>query len=444
MKLSISENANPNYLAKIVTLNEPRKHSNADRLQCWSIDFQNVITDLSYQLGDVCIYFPIECTINKDLISYMNGFEDKALNQNPEERGFFNKHARVRAISLRGEKSQGFLVKLSFIMQWLNEDTNDAFNENEEFDTINGITLCQKYIPKLSKTQGSGNVKQRNKIQRISRLVPDQFRLHVDTSNLRKNVHNIYPNDTISLAYKKHGTSFVVGNVLTKKKLKLHHKILKALKIPIEDKVYDIVYSSRKVVKNEYETKQNQHFYGTDIWGIVKEELKDRILPGLTLYGEIIGFLPDGGYIQKQYDYGCKQGEHKTYIYRITFTNPEGNVFEFDCNQIKEYCNKYELLFEDTLIYHGKANEYMPQNENESISEWQSRLVTFLEGKHNEKDCYMCINKVPEEGIVLRKQSLFQYEAYKLKSARFLEYETKELDSGEENIEDLVEENLEN
>ena len=48
----------------------------------------------------------------------------------------------------------------------------------------------------------------------------------------------------------------------------------------------------------------------------------------------------------------------------------------------------------------------------------------------------MCVNKVPEEGIVIRKNNIFTYEAYKLKSFRFLEAESKQLDTGEANLED--------
>ena len=47
----------------------------------------------------------------------------------------------------------------------------------------------------------------------------------------------------------------------------------------------------------------------------------------------------------------------------------------------------------------------------------------------------MCDNPVPEEGIVVRKESLFNCESYKLKSFRFLEGESKQLDTGEVDIE---------
>lgn len=47
----------------------------------------------------------------------------------------------------------------------------------------------------------------------------------------------------------------------------------------------------------------------------------------------------------------------------------------------------------------------------------------------------MCINKVPEEGVVVRIEGN-DFEAYKAKSERFYARETAQLDKGELNIED--------
>lgn len=51
---------------------------------------------------------------------------------------------------------------------------------------------------------------------------------------------------------------------------------------------------------------------GVDIWNIAHEVIKPHLSKGLTVYYEIVGFLPTGGYIQKGYDYGYvppKSGE---------------------------------------------------------------------------------------------------------------------------------------
>lgn len=451
-----------NYLAKIIKLPAPQKHPNADKLQTVLIDFQTVITGLDAKEGQYYVYFPLECAINKEFLSETNSFEDKSLNKDSEQRGFFNKHGRVRAVRLRGVPSQGYIIPLSVLENWIINKTNwqsngivsifgDDYKDliNIEFDSWDDIVICEKYVPKnLKKNTNTVNIPKHKK---ISRLVEGQFKLHSDTENLRKNIYKLELTDLISIHYKKHGTSFVVGNVLTNKSLSWWEKILKRLGVSINDKVYDIVYSSRKVIKNEYETKDNQHYYTQDIWGIVKDEIKDRIPKGITVYGEILGYLPDGSAIQKMdkkvYDYGCIENEHKVYIYRITFTNEDGLSFEFTDKQIEEFCEKYGFLYNDTFYYYGSVYNFLtscvqrdfPYDERN----WREKMIEYLEKTYNEKDCWMCKNLLPEEGIIVRKENMFHYEAYKLKSFRFLEGETKELDKEEKNIEDS-QENTEN
>ena len=308
-----------------------------------------------------------------------------------------------------------------------------------EFDYFNDIEICKKYVPANT---GRGILTKGNKkaVSKISRLLENQFRLHNDTENLRRNIDKINPDDYIGIHYKKHGTSWVVGNVLVKKSLKWYEKLAKKIGFNIQDKEYDIIYSSRKVVKNQYETKNSNHFYGYDLWQDIKDKVYDKIPKGYTLYGECVGFTKDGAYIQSGYDYSCPLNEFKIYIYRITVTNEDGFVIELEDRQIEEFCEKFGLNYKDTFIYYGKAKNLYPKLNTEQ--HWHENFLKNLERDYNDKDCYMSVNKVPEEGIVVRKQKLFHYEAYKLKSARFLEFETKQLDKGEVDIEEqTIEEN---
>ena len=64
------------------------------------------------------------------------------------------------------------------------------------------------------------------------------------------------------------------------------------------------------------------------------------------------------------------------------------------------------------------------------------KFLNRIKQLYNEKDCFMCKTKVPEEGCVLRIEGN-DLEVFKCKSTRFLEKETKALDKGEVNIEDL-------
>lgn len=430
--ISKSTNHNPNYLAKVVKLKGLRKHENADRLQVVTIDFQNVITNMEAKDGDIYVYFPIESAINKAFLAFTNEFRDKTLNNNTEEVGFFEQRGRVRAVKLRGEKSMGYLAPVSSLEKFTGKKIADHIGE--EFDTIGDTLICQKYFVPGRRSQSV----REGKKPRISRLVEGQVRLHVDTENLRRNSFMIKPTDTITVSYKVHGTSWWVSNILVNKKLGFFGKLFKKYAPKVRayfgfaDTEYDYIYGSRKVVKNQYETQNKQDYYDTDIWGDIKQEIKDVVPKGYTIYGEAVGYTSTGQAIQAKYDYGCRQGEKKLLVYRITVTNPDGVVMDLSTPQIEEFCIKYNLGFIH-VFYHGLAKNIYPDIDIEN--HWNEEFVKRLEKDYNDKDCFICVNKVPEEGIVVRKEKFFEFEAYKLKSFRFLEHESKMLDEESVDIE---------
>ena len=274
------------------------------------------------------------------------------------------------------------------------------------------------------------------------------------TENLRRNVHKIQPNDVIGIHYKKHGTSAVYANIPVKRILKWYERLLLWFGVNISTTTYDVIYSSRKVIKNQYINKeQGIGYYGEDIWGVVAKEIKDLIPKNWTLYGEILGYTSSGSSIQDKYDYGCKplgiqnsevvSPQHKFYVYKISVVNPDGKVIYLTDKQIEEYCEKVGLLYKDTFIYYGRAKDWNNTiYVNTSTDDvWRTKFLEQLEKQYTEKDCYMCSNKVPEEGIVLRIENLESYNAYKLKSKRFLLMESDAQEANVVNLEDNQDEN---
>lgn len=313
----------------------------------------------------------------------------------------------------------------------------------DTFTTINGVDICEKYIVAPPRNSNPGGHKPA--VNKFNRIVDNQFYLHNATENLRRNIDKINPNDVIGIHYKKHGTSAVFANIPTKRPLKWYEKLLQKLGVKIDDIVYDIIYSSRNVIKNKYiNTEIGEGFYGEDVWGMVAKKIEHLIPKNWTLYGEILGYLPSGGFIQKRYDYGCDPGYFKFYVYKISVVNPDGKVIYLTDKQIEEYCEKVGLLYKDTFIYYGKARDWFETVIKEDnilyktfdLNRWREKFLLRLEENYNEKDCYMCVNKVPEEGIVLRVEKLESYEAYKLKSKRFLLMESEAQEKEEVNIED--------
>lgn len=430
MKTSISKEANQNYLSKVVKLKNLQKHPNADRLQTVVIDFQTVITGLDAKDGDLYVYFPVECKINKDFLSFTNSFREKTLNKDQEQVGFFEENCRVKAMKLRSEKSCGYIVPIKIVNEFTKTDISEYVNQ--EFDTIGEIKMLEKYVIQ-ERNVGSNN--KQGETPKVSRLIEGQVHLHVDTENLRKNSYKIKPHDLISITYKTHGTSWWVSNIIVKKNLTWVEKLLSKFGVKIVDTDYDLVYGSRKVVKNQSldDPKAKDHFFGYDLWEDIKNQVGEFIPKGISLYGECIGFDKNGKYIQPDYDYNCEQGKFKLEIYRITQTTPDGLVTEFSYPQIEEFCYKVGLT-PSYIYYTGRAVDMYNLDVNEH---WNEEFVKQLEKDYNEKNCFMSKNIVPEEGIVVKKESLFNCESYKLKSFAFLEKESKDLDKGEVNIEDV-------
>lgn len=438
--IEMSKEANPNYVCKVVKLENLRKHNNADRLQIATVDFQDVVVGLDVNVGDLFVFFPAESKINADFLSHTNSFREKTLNQDSEKAGFFESKGRVKAIKLRGEKSMGYLAPVSQFDSFIGSEIDWGALINEEFDTINGIKIVSKYVVYSEKRDRD----KQGKSPALTRLIDGQVHLHVDTENLRKNVHKLNLDDTISITYKTHGTSWWVGNVLVKKRLSFAERILNRIGFDMPEREYDLVYGSRRVVKNKYfeDPKASQHFYGYDLWKDIRNELEGKIPKGYTLYGECLGFTQEGKEIQKGYDYGCSPGQFKIEVYRITHTTEDGLVTELTYPQIVEFCERSGLTPSYKFFY-GSVRELACLNPDDDATffslppeNWRENLVRMLESKYNEKDCFMCINKVPEEGIVVRKDSLFSCEPFKLKSFRFLEWETKQLDEETVNLED--------
>lgn len=172
----------------------------------------------------------------------------------------------------------------------------------------------------------------------------------------------------------------------------------------------------------------------------------------MTAYYEIVGYLPTGAYIQKDYDYGCVspiEGETYTHekhfkvrIYRLTLTNVDGIVHEFSAKEVQEWCIQNELT-PVTELYYGLAIDLYPNIKDKAINFTNSEdwSKAFWENLANDKRFYMecdspdCNNKVPHEGIVIKKEDM-KSRAWKLKCFAFLNGEQKELDAGEANIED--------
>jgi len=438
-----SENYNPNYACRVIKIGNIRNHEKADRLEIITVMGYNVITrKSSFQVGDLAIYCPVESAINRNFLKLNNQFEDSELNSDNKEKGFFNKKGRVRAVKLREVPSEGFIFPIHWLYNWQSNLNIKNIEEylDCDFDTINGELFCQKYVVELSREKSSGSTKsnkRNNMLKRFDRLVENQWKFHTDTEQLQRNIHKLNPDDIVQISSKIHGTSAVIGKVLVNRELTWKEKLAKRFGVKVQDREYGNIYSSRTVIKNRYINKDaGSGFYDVDVWGKANEMLQPHLSDGMIIYCELCGYLPGSSkFIQKGYDYGCSEGDFKIIIYRITLTTPSGYVHEFSTQQVKDWCKKQGLNSVNEL-YYGKVKDLYP--DLDTSEHWHQNLLDRLrnESKWNmEMNDPDCKNKVPFEGIVIRKE-VSGIEVFKLKCFAFLGMECKANDNNESNIED--------
>jgi len=431
---------NPNYVATVVVIQNKLELEGCDNI-CGTIIFGNhVIVSKDVQIGDIGLFFPVETKISSEFLSHNSLYRDKTLNRDKDKAGFFELNGRIRCMKLRGHKSEGFWIPINSLKGFQGCPDNFTIQSGIEFDHINDHKICEKYIVPIKTSSQSQGQKKKDIAKKFDKLILGQFNLHIDTNHLGKNIHKINPDDVISITAKLHGSSFVSSYILCNRKLTIRDKIARLFGVKVKETEYDYIYASRKVIKNRYLTKtEHTDYYKEDIWGTVHKELEPFLDKGMTIYGEVVGFLKSGGYIQKNYDYGCKPTEHKTYIYRITTTNEDGKVFEWSMLQIQQWCKQKSLLAVP-LLYYGEAYDLYKQLYNKYYKgEYRNfenvKFLDLLQREYMEKKCSICENDVWAEGIVLRVESL-DINPYKLKSFNFKAEESKQMDKGEINIED--------
>ena len=464
MKLIVGPKANINYLAKIVRIENFKPHTDPEvtKLKCCVIDGFNIICGIDSQPG-LYVYFPTACCLNPDFLRYANLYRHTELNADPEQSGMFDDNGRVKAIRLRGELSEGFILPAVTLENYILSVTNVNIEvkEGTEFDCVehDGKTfwINKKYIPKNTRIPGApGSGRSAKQPKGFDRILEDQFRFHYDTTLIKKCPNVIKPGDLISITEKVHGTSGISAYVLCKTPRAWNNKacawiaknIFRLNLIGDVDHCieYDYLYASRTVIKNKFFNKNvTDGFYGVDVWKYADNLVKPCLQKGMTVYYEIVGFLPNGGYIQKGYDYGCippKEGDvyqhgvhFKVMVYRVTLTNASGNVHEFSAREVQQWC-KFVGLTPVTEYYYGFASDLYPELKAEE--HWNENFIQMLANDkrfHMECDSPTCDNKVPHEGIVIKSENM-KSEAFKLKCFKFLDKEGKALDKGESNIED--------
>ena len=395
------------YCGYVTRLKNVRKHSNADRLQLADCFGNTVIVSLEYTEGQLGVYFPVDGQLSERFCQVNDLVRRKDENGNPCG-GYLDPEKRnIKAMKLRGEKSDGLFLPLTCLADFT---TVSDLKEGDTITVLNGEEICKKYIPKR---KASGEWHGGSKGRKTKVDFCPTFAQHVDTEQLAYNLSTFKAGDVVELTLKMHGTSgrtgylpvlkgykdsygCWIGNAIAKISARLRKQPDPAPRHdgePIYE--YGYVTGTRRVV---LDNSHDGGYYDDNSFRLrMAEKFEGKLRKGETVYYEIVGFVNEFTPIMasvknskisdkafsKQYgeetvfSYGCDpngEWEEKqycaapdsldfdatipprcqVYVYRMTMTNEDGDVIEYSPEQMRLRCDqmgvKYVPVFEKFMI----------------------------------------------------------------------------------------------
>ena len=384
------------YCGYVTTLKNVRPHSNADRMKLADCFGNTVCVGLDSAEGEIGIYFPVDGQLSVEFCQAHDLVRRKDKNGNAAG-GYLDPDKRnIKAVKLRGEKSDGLFMPISCLV--FTGVNLDEINVGDTITVVNGIEICRKYIPRGNRGRASGGCG--NRTRKHKDPVAPQFAEHADTEQLAYNLSAFKPGDEIEISLKMHGTSqrtgylpklvgyndswsCRVGNAFRHilNKMGCYHGEDKHDGEPVYD--YGYVTGTRRVVLDDFDGG----FYGSNEFREQHaKKFEGKLWKGETVYYEVVGFTHTGQSIMdscsnkklndkefiKQYgeetvfSYGCipdgvkfanaaaeqvanKLNEYPNvtekllprsdmYVYRMTCTTPDGNVVEYTPDFMRYRC----------------------------------------------------------------------------------------------------------
>ncbi len=356
--------------AIVVKINNIGEHSNADKLKIVKLFGTQIIVGLDTKIGDIAVYVDSNLKMSQEFLHANNQYRHYELNDDKTKDGFFDDSGRVKCIKLRGELSDGFLFPLNF----LNFTGKNKLKVGDEFNSINGIEICKKYIP-LSQ-QGSGGK------QRVStkKLTVPMFKEHFKTSQFMREQHQIPAGTICYIEEKIHGTSHRTGFVKfpVYEQLPWWKKVLYTiLKLKtLTEWMYlngtrRVVHTPRKLLVTYHDNTMREE---------ILARINGTLLKGEEVYLELFGHEKTGKQVQKGFPYNTESkpevgNPYRALLYRVTMNNEDGHTVDYNREAVydkaKELGMEIPHLFEK-FYYDGSVA---------SMQTLETKVIEYAQGQ---------------------------------------------------------------
>jgi hypothetical protein len=426
------------YKAIIIKLTNVRLHPNADRVQLATCHGNQVVVGLNSREGDLGVYFPSDGQISHEFAQANNLYRESNMNSDPEAKpGMFDSNRRVRAQRFRGEISDGFWIpinSLAFIKGL------DKFEEGFEFDELDGISICSKYINSATVRAAQQNKGKKTRIAKTSIM----FKEHFDTEHFGKNLHQFNQDHIIIITEKLHGTSGRIGHVQVDRDLNFLERLARRFGVQVKDTEWKYMNGTRRVVLEESSGTQ---FHDPTIRDKAFKTFEGNLRKGETVFFEIVGYEPSGipimpkvstkGLGDKEftkrfgetmiYSYGCELSQSDIYVYRMTYTNEDGQSIDYAWEDVVARCKEIGVKYTPhirTLTLRELASEKRLTDDRDIKNEFAKLVESFGVGPSIVDARHI------REGVCVRIEGGLHNKTFKYKSFEFKVLEGIVKDSG--------------
>lgn len=389
------------HKAIVCKIEEVVEITGADRIQVAYVLGSSVVVNKSQKVGDVGVFFMPDLQLSVEHCSNNNLFRDSEHNLDKEQKGFFENNRKVRCQPFLKVRSEGFFSPLD-CLDWTGYDIS-KLKVGDSFDELNGKQVCKKYFNEKTLKAMKGNKKLKKKSS-----VPD-FKEHTDTGQYFHNTIKIRKGDLISIQAKAHGTSFRSAHLPVEQKQGWFKKLLsKVFKVKPKYN-YEYVTGSRRVI---LDTPTKEGFHGAESFRFeVTEALKPHLEKGMTVYGEVVGYVNDKPIMSPhktsalkdkkfkkrygdivEYSYGCTRDQYRFIVYRVTQAVGEQQI-DLSQSQLVRWCKDRGLEPAmdvcEPFIFDGNIKAL-----NELVTDLTERPDVMTED-------YRC-HAHPSEGVIVR------------------------------------------
>lgn len=433
------------YKAVVVLLRNVRQHPNADKVQLATCLGNQVVVGLNNKEGDLGVYFNSDGQLSHEFCYRNNLYRDNTKNIDPNAKpGMFDDNRRVRAQKFRGEISDGFWTPIS---SFIDAGFKVTQIEGFEFDEINGVSICNKYVNPNTIKAAQENKPKKTRVAKTSVM----FKEHIDTEHFGKHVYEVKDNDLMIITEKFHGTSHRVGHVQLDRDLNWFERLLTKLGVKIDNTYWDYLNGTRRVVLEEAKSDTTQ-FHDPTIREKAFNLFKGNLRKGETVYLEIVGYengdkpiMPmvdttktgDKEFVKTHsnfgdkkhmvYSYGCAPGTSDFYVYRITMTNPDGISIDYSWDDVMKRCNEIGVKHVPEIV-RFRAAEYRNNNGLIDDRDFNNAIVKYVDDLSNGPS--MIDASHISEGVCVRLESGLVPRIFKHKSFTFKLLEGIVKDSG--------------